>query len=57
MVVITVWCESCNKSLDDGIVNKDSSLLLWNDFTTIKKHLHHRIILRLKSNCPRGSTK
>lgn len=53
MTLIAVWCENCNKILDDGIVDNDSSLLLWNDFTKIKKHLKHRIILRLKSNCPK----
>lgn len=53
MSLIAVYCTYCGKILDEGVVDEESSLLLWNDFTKIKEHLEHQIILRLKENCPK----
>lgn len=50
---IGVWCTTHQKLLDSGIIDSESSLLLWNDFTTAKEHLHCEVMLRLLSNCPR----
>ena len=47
---IAVWCETHDKIVDEGEVDIDSSLLLWNDFTKAKEHLHCIVILRMYAN-------
>lgn len=48
---IAVYCENCNEILDEGEVDKDTSLLLWNDVTKIRTHLKHTILIRATVNC------
>lgn len=52
MVKIAVYCETHNRILDQGEVDKESSLLLWNDFTRANEHKNCLVMIRLRSNCP-----
>lgn len=50
---VVVHCETHNVILDEGEIGSDSGLILWNDFTTAKKHLNCFVVLRLRENVPK----
>lgn len=43
---IVVFCYDCATVLDSGIVDHESSLLLFNSFTKILKHQNHNVGIR-----------
>lgn len=50
---VAVHCTTHNLILDEGEIDSESGLLLWNDFTTARKHLKCTVVLRSVGNLPR----
>ena len=50
-----IHCTTHNLILDEGEIDNESGLLLWNDFTTAKKHLECCVVLKSIGNLPRDA--